>query len=137
MQKEKFQSLKKKQKNLKKRKKERILEITRGESDYEEDFNEDEFEDEFEERELCFKPEEREEQVNEITKLRKYSLDLYEFTKFQNERVTKDSYSNEDYFNAIKTLSFIASHFDKDFEEVIQYYKDKFGYEKCCKDEFN
>ena len=81
-----------------------------------------------EENVLCFKPEEREEQVNEISKLLKYSFDLYSFIKRSSERITKDCRSNEEYFDTIKLLRFFDSHFDKNFEEEIKYYKEKFGY---------
>ena len=58
--------------------------------------------DEDEEYVICFEPEEREEQVNEISKLLKFSLDLYKFTKWSSERITKACTCNEDYFDTIK-----------------------------------
>ena len=56
-------------------------------------------EDDFEEEEdvLCFEPEEREEQVNKISKLLKFSSDLYKFIKWSSERITKDCRHNEDF----------------------------------------
>ena len=43
-----------------------------------------------EENVLCFKPEEREEQVNQISKLLKYSFDLYLFIKDQAKLLQKN-----------------------------------------------
>ena len=65
--------------------------------------------DEDEEYVICFEPEEREEQVNEISKLLKFSLDLYKFTKWSSVCITKDCITyNEDYFDTIKLLRFIS-----------------------------
>ena len=40
---------------------------------------------------------------------------------------------NESYFDTEKVLNFISSHFDKDFEEVLDYYKEKFNYKEQMK----
>ena len=81
-----------------------------------------------EENVLCFEPEECEEQVNEISKLLKYSFDLYSFIKDISENITKECNSNEGFFDTLKLLRLFNSHFDKDFEESIKYYKEKFGF---------
>ena len=79
---------------------------------------------------ICFTPEEREEQVNENSKLLKISSDPYKFIKWLSECITKDCTCNEDYFDTEKLLGFFNSYFGKDFEEILQYYKEKFDYEE-------
>ena len=53
------------------------------------------------------------------------------FADFINECIidSKDEVGNENFFDTEQVLRFISSHFDKDFEEVLHYYKEKFGYE--------
>ena len=46
---------------------------------------------------LCFEPEEREEQVNEISKLLKFSFNLYKFIKWSSKHITKHCTTNEDF----------------------------------------
>ena len=40
----------------------------------------------------------------------------------------KDEVGNEGFFDTEKVLYFIESHFDKDFEDDLNYYKEKLGY---------
>ena len=74
---------------------------------------------------LCFRPEDVEEQVKEFSTLLKFSLDLYKFIKWSSKGI-EDTRCNEDYFDHIKLLNFFNSHFDRDFEKELKYYKEKF-----------
>ena len=52
------------------------------------------------------------------------------FVDYINECIIggKDEVCNESFFDTEKVLGFISSHFYKDFEEVLHYYKEKFSY---------
>ena len=76
--------------------------------------------------ELCYTFEDHENQI----KFFEYTFKLYIFADYINRAIidSEDEVGNEGFFDTEKVLRFISSHFDKDFEEVLQYYKDKFSY---------
>ena len=44
--------------------------------------------------------------------------------------INSEGVCNESHFDTEKVLRFISSHFDKDFEEELNYYKEKFSYKE-------
>ena len=81
---------------------------------------------------LCYTFEEKETQLEKSSKLLEYTFNLYKFADYVNKFINnseENSECNENYFDTEKILRFISSHFDKDFEEVLNFYKYKFAYE--------
>ena len=116
---------------MKKRKKSLALFIAKKiEYEKSKDYENIIYEDLVEKCDLCYGFEEHENQIKESLKLLKYTFELYMFADYINKSIigSKDSECNESFFDIEKALRFISSHFKKDFEEVIHYYKNKFGY---------
>ena len=86
---------------------------------------ENEYYDDGERYTLCYSFEDEERQKEISSKLFDNVLKLYKFTKKKYVNGEK-SVSNEGHFDTNKVLDFIDSHFDKDFEECLKYYKCKF-----------
>ena len=91
---------------------------------------ENEYYDDGERYTLCYSFEDAEKQKEKSSKLLEFSLKLYKLADFVNKCIENDSLCNESYFDSEKLLNFIDSHFDKDFEEDIEYYKEKFNFEE-------
>ena len=80
---------------------------------------------------LCYTFEDKEKQIEKSSKLLEYTFNLYKFADYVNKFINNselDTECNEGHFDTEKVLRFISSHFDKDFEEKLQYWKEKFNY---------
>ena len=82
---------------------------------------------------LCYTFEDKEKQIEKSSKLLEYTFNLYKFADYVNKFINnseENSVCNESYFDWEKLLDFIGSHFDKDFEEILNFYKYKYDYEE-------